>query len=527
MNTPKFEDRQYQTDTVEKWFQVIDNEPSKRPVVAVPTGAGKTVIMGRLIQKYLNKHPEDRVLVLAHTQEILEQNQDALAKIFPDKTIGMYSAGLGTKNICQITIAGIHSVYQKPHLFEFTNLFVIDECHAVNHQSEGMYRSFLENMRGIIIGMSATIFRTGHGYIYEDTGLFDTLAYDLTSPTNFNKLIEDGYLCKLIPVAPEGQLDTKFLKKSAGDFNIKQMSKRYSRNEITDRALENVLKYSKKYKKWLIFATDTTHANHIHSRLIRLGINTDILHSKINVDRKEVLDKFKDGNTQALVSVGMITTGFDAPNVDLIILLRPTMSAVLHVQMVGRGLRPFPGKDHCLVLDFAGNTRRLGPINDVIVPKTSRSKEKGIAPVKKCPVCFTLVPTLTRDCPSCGHKFEFKTKLNEIADTSELIAKQKKDLKQWLRVQDVRYEVHRKQGGYQSLMVIYFCGLQKVKDWICLDHPVGNWAKTKADHWVRSRGYQGPLTVSDVFQNAEQLKKPSQILVDFSDKWPKINNARF
>jgi len=522
----KFEKRQYQLDVVEAWYNAI-KEGSTKPVVAVPTGAGKTVIMGAMIHAYLNDNPHNKVVVLSHTREILQQDHASLQVFFPDDEIGLYSAGLKSKTIGQITVAGIQSVYRKPELYEFTNLFIIDECHTVNHKNSGMYRSLLSKHRGQITGMSATVFRTGHGFIHENSTLFDHLAYDLTSVSNFTKLIDDGYLTNLIPISTKMQLDASKVKVSAGDYNVKDLGDTFDVESITKEACLETVKYGKNYKKWLVFAINIAHAERISRLLNAEGIAADTLHSDVVEDREEIINQFKNGSTRALVSVGMVTTGFDAPNVDLLVLLRPTKSAVLHVQMVGRGLRISPGKDHCLVLDFAGNTERLGPINDVLVPKKKR-KGDGSAPVRKCPVCATLVHISKPACPTCGFEFPLpeNTKLKTKASKHELV-KRKEDKQKWLKVDNVNYHLHQKRGGHTSLRVVYNCGIQSVSDWVCLNHPRGSYPKVKADHWVTARGYTGGLTTEEVYTDSNRLRQPKSILVDFDGKYSAIRNAIF
>lgn len=525
-----FEDRWYQTECVEAWYKDIQN-PEVHPLVAVPTAGGKTVILGKLIETYLKDHPHDQVLVLSHTQEIIEQDHEALQEFFPRQHIGIYSSGLGQKEIEPITVGGIQSVYRQIEKFKWYNLIIVDEVHSVNHKNTGMYRTFFDGMMGATIaGMSATIYRTGHGYIHEGkTALFNKLSYDLTSTVNFNRLVKEGYLCNLISVAPKTQLNSDNVKKSAGDYNIKDLAKTHDKDEITKAAIKDALYYGKNYKKWLVFAIDIDHCNHIAKYLNQSGIRAMVLHSRMDLDRKKVINNFKAGNFQALVSVGMVTTGFNVPDVDLILLLRPTMSAVLHVQMVGRGLRVHPNKKHTLVLDYAGNTARLGPINNVIIPKKKGEKGSGEAPTKTCPVCNTITYTMAKYCDSCGHEFVFESKLTTIASDQDVIDRgslQDDNPKiKWLPVKHVRYSIHTKIGAPDSLKVTYICGLQRIDEYVCIDHP--NYAGYKAKHWLKYRGYTGPETVHGAFAHTDKIKKPSHIQVDFTGKYPNITNARF
>lgn len=516
-----FESRQYQTEAVTAWKDSID--AGYNSVIAVPTGAGKTVILCSLLQQWMDDNPGKKALVLSHTQEILKQDYEALLEFFPKFGVGIYSAGLQQRDIRLITVAGIHSVYKKPDLFGDTALCVVDEVHSINHESNGMYRSFIKEVGCQVTGMSATVYRMGHGYIYKGKGaIFDSLAYDLTSVRNFNKLVRDGYLTKLISRSTDMEMDSTGISKSIGDYNLKELAETHDVYETTNKAVLETIKLGENYKKWLVFAINTDHASHIAAAFNDEGILAEELHTKMKGNREEVIDRFKYGKTRALVSVGMVTTGFDAPNVDLIVLLRPTLSTVLHVQMIGRGLRVSPGKDHCLVLDFAGNTMRLGPINNPVIP-TKKHRKGGAAPSKTCPICKTIMHTMARFCEYCGHEFKFQNKLVAVAGDGDIV---QEDGPIWKNVDSVSYGIHRKLGSPSSLKVTYAFGLTSVSEWVCLDHT--GYAKYKAENWVK---YRDPkcrvFTTEHVFSRTEFLSKPSEIRIDRSGKYTKIVESRF
>jgi DNA repair protein RadD len=280
----KFEDRQYQIDCAAAWYDSL-KEPQSRPVVAVPTGAGKTVIMGLFVKQYLKDNPYDRVVVLSHTQDIVKQDAEALGRFFPDKKIAIYSSGLKKSDTAQITVAGIQSAYRQPKLWRWTNLFIVDECHTVNHKKSGMYRTLFKGHKARIAGMSATVFRTGHGYIYTRGALFNKLAYDLTSLEQFNKLIKDGYLTNMIAKSTDMDMDVTRIKKTGGDYNVKQLGDRFDRQGITKTACTELIRLGKNYKKWLVFAIDTDHADNICDELKANGIHAQVLHSKMHHSR--------------------------------------------------------------------------------------------------------------------------------------------------------------------------------------------------------------------------------------------------
>ncbi len=519
-----YEERKYQIEAEDALVNDIYNF---NPVIAIPTGAGKTKIMAGFIYKYLEANPYHNILVLSNTENILKQDHEAIQNFFPGIIIGLYSSGLKTREIQKITVAGIQSVYRKPELFCDFDITIIDECHCIPPKGNSMYMKFLNAINSKCIGMSATVFRRGVGLIYEGAdALFNKLSYDLTSLENFNKLVDDGYLCTLISKSTNMEMDTKGVKTTAGDYNLKALSKKFDRESITARAIKETIEFGKRYKSWLVFAIDIEHADHITEKLNESGIKTRALHTKQKKYRTEILDQFKGGEIQALVSVGMITTGFDAPGVDLIVMLRPTKSAVLHVQMIGRGTRTCEGKDHCLVLDFAGNLSRLGPINNVLIPVKKGKKIKGgEPPIKTCPGCQIHCHPLVKVCEYCGHVFVFKQKIKEQASSKEVI---QRSISNWLNVDDIYYSIHSKKHKPDSMKVIYQCGLSQITEYICLDHD--GYAKLKAQNWVNFRWLNGdgkPINVTDLYNNREHLKAPSKLLVVVNAKYPIIEDVLF
>lgn len=407
--------RYYQTECAQALFDAIEKDSNCHPVGAIPTGAGKTMVMCELIDRYMSKHPFAGTLVLSHVKEILEQNHNALVDHFGGYGTALYSAGLHSRDVGKITVAGIQSVYNRPELFDYADvgLVIIDECHLVNTKQQGMYRTFLSEMREAnYVGLSATPFRTGYGYIHVgEDALFNKLAYNMCDINGFNKLIEDGYLCRLISKGTEMKLKTDGLKTRMNDYITKEMSQRFDRMTITDRAVDEIIRFGEKYKKWLVFAIDINHAEHIAEAFRKRDVPTGCVHSKMDGDRDYDISRFKSGEYRCLVNVDILTTGFDAPDIDLIAMLRPTQSPVLHIQSLGRGMRIAPNKDHCLVLDFAGNVARLGPINDVQIDQVKPGTGVGGARMKECPECLGYLPISARECEWCGYKYPVKEKI--------------------------------------------------------------------------------------------------------------------
>jgi DNA repair protein RadD len=335
----------------------------------------------------------------------------------------------------------------------------------------------------------------------------------------FNKLVEDGYLSKLKTIATNIELDVTGIKTQNGDFAKTDMSSAFDREPITNAAIDEIIRVGADYKKWLIFAIDIDHAEHIAETLIRKGVPTSVIHSKMDEDRDHILKRSKEGFFKALVNVNVLTTGYDDPEIDLIAILRPTKSPVIHVQTIGRGLRVMPGKDHCVVLDFAGNTERLGPINSMTVKE--KRKGKGGEPItKRCPTCDTIHHPAVRKCEFCGWEFEFKHGLGNSSG-NDVVAS---DRPLWHKVDEISYYKHEKPNRPPMVKVAYKCGLQFYNEFVCPEHP--GWAGMRGRNWIEYRGGKG-FTVDEAMKEAEGYKRPNKILVNTKTKYPSIDDYSF
>lgn len=488
--------------------------------MAIPTGGGKSYIIAEIIRRVTTMWGV-KVLVLSHVKEILEQDATSLKKFLPE--VSVYSAGLGLRQIGDVTVAGIQSCYRNPEMFKQFQIVIIDEAHRISPREGTMYQKFFDDIgEHVRIGLTATPYRLGKGYIYEGPDrIFDYIAYDLTSKDSFLQLIKDGYLCKLVTKGTRVKLETEGVRTTAGDFNEKDLAAANDKEEITNAAIEELIAAGHDRKKWLVFAIDIAHAEHIAESLMRRGIRTNVVHSKMEMDRDQVLKDYKNGKYQCIVNVNVLTTGFDDPAIDLIGILRPTKSPVLHVQTIGRGLRVHPGKPDCLVLDFAGNTARLGPINDVVLYVAKKGGKAGPPAMKECPKCLEMVYPAVRICPECKHEFVFDSALEAQYTDLDIISEGAK----WLPVTDVIYTLHAKISSPSTMKVTYLCGTKTVREWICVEH--SGYAKARADHWLQYRGGKAVDTAQEAVDQKEKLARPLEILVDGRGKYPVVKDCKF
>jgi DNA repair protein RadD len=523
--------RWYQEEAINSIYNYFMTNTGN-PCVGLPTGSGKTILPAVFIQRAMKQWPNQRFLLLTHIKELIEQGVSAIEAAWPNAPIGVYSAGLHRRDIAlPIIFAGIQSAIKNPAKFGHRDLVWIDEVHMVSTDETSMYQTFLATMKLInpqvkFVGMSATLFRMGQGYIV-DGGLFTDICYDMTNLEGFNKLIEQGYLCPLVPRRTHTELDVTNVGMAKGDFIGSQLQSAVDKQEITFKALKEATAYGHDRKSWLIFASGIEHSDHIASMLCNFGIDCASVHSKQKPEYNDgAIKAFRNGSLRAISNYGKLTTGFDHAGIDLIIMLRPTMSIPLWVQMLGRGTRPNKetGKSNCMVLDFARNVPRLGPINDPVIPN-KKSNTPGDIPVKICEACGTYNHTKVRYCTNCGNEFSFAVKIVAKAGTEEII---RSDLPvvEYFDVDHAIYVRKSKEGKAPYIMVSYFSGLRKFSEFVFPEsakygkHLFHQW-------WMQRHKSEPPKTTDEALKFVSELRCPKRIRVWCNKKYPEVLSCEY
>jgi len=396
--------RDYQRKSIDLLYNWIANNEGN-PCVVLPTGAGKSVVIATLVKESVQKWRETRVLMLVSSKELIAQNAAKMRSVWANAPMGIYSASLNRRDIGeQITFAGIQSVRNKSALLGHIDLCIVDECDMISHKDEGAYRTLINDLLLInpymrVIGFTATPFRLGHGLITDKPAIFDALI----EPTSIQELINQGYLSPLRSKMTRQRLSTEGVKKRGGEYIESELQKAVDTDDINNHVVDEVIRLAEGYKHWLFFCSGVEHAEHVAKVLSERGITSASLTGETN-GRDQILADFASGKIKALTNANILTVGYDFPDLDCIVMLRPTMSPRLYMQVAGRGTRIKSHIDHCLFLDFAGVIHEHGAITEVRTPKKGSSGE-GEAPIKSCDVCFELVHPSVMICPCCGTEF--------------------------------------------------------------------------------------------------------------------------
>ena len=501
--------RPYQHEAVQAVYAHLRSRDDN-PCVVIPTAGGKTPVMATICRDTVQQW-NGRILVIAHVKELLEQAVDKLHAMAPDlwHQIGVYSAGLRSRDTEHpIIVAGIQSVYKRAAQLDRFDLILVDEAHMIPPDGDGMYQTFLADAKVVnpnvrLIGLTATPYRMTTGVICGPDNLLNHVCYEV----GVRELIVQGFLCPLKTKASRQKVDTSDLHLRGGEFVAGEVEQLMDDDVLVGAACREIVEHSKDRRSTLVFAAGVKHAEHVQRALAGMGQECGfVCADTLPFERAATLERFRKGELKFLVNVNVLTTGFDAPNIDCVALLRPTNSPGLYYQMVGRGFRLFPGKADCLILDFGGNVLRHGPVDAIRIDEKERGN--GEAPAKECPQCQALIHAAYSICPECG--FEFpppeRQKHEREASTAGILSGQVEDLDH--EVQAIGYHVHVKRGADETvpktMRVDYQVGFSDWKsEWVCFEHD--GYARQKAEWWWGQRSAEPvPSTAAEAVALANE-----------------------
>lgn len=375
--------RWYQREAVDAVISALQAARNTHPIAAIVTGGGKSLAAAALCEELTQRHPAARIMVLAPSQELVKQNvEEAREYLAPPLVsgIGIYCASLNRKDRQRkITFATPQSAWRQIKRFGPIDYFIVDESHGFRLELKSIKKlidgALETNPFARFIGLTATpFFMKGVKVVpLSQGGLFSAKVYDLTTGRNFNRLVREGYISPIVaPTIRFPQIDLEGVKTSGEDYDEKQLAE--AAMKITEEAvtvgLENL--EARKHAMW--FGVNVAHATMIRDALAKRGETVTLIYGDLDkTERLAGVTEFLAKETRHIVSVATLTTGFNAPHVDALVILRATRSQILFRQIVGRGFRPYAGKEDCLVLDAGGNFARLGPINADLEQGDSRA----------------------------------------------------------------------------------------------------------------------------------------------------------
>lgn len=554
--------RYYQRDAINAVIECLKHD-SINPCVEIPTGGGKTPIIAKLCQVFGNY----RTLVVANRKELLEQTLDKIKLWSPETNATLVSAGLGSKDYSgQVVVAGIQSIYRDAEKLGVINFVIVDEAHLIPAPQEnegGMYHTLLNDLRAFnpklrVIGLTATPYRLSSGSVCGPDHILNKIVYKV----GVQELISGGYLSPLHSKAPvDASTDDLHIKH--GEFDSQEVDATFNTDDVVYKACSQIARICKQRKSVLLFCCSVDHVGRVASTLHRItGDEVGVITGNTKArERDELIKRFKGERIDLvsetkplkfLANIDVLTTGFDAPNVDTIALLRPTASPGLFYQMCGRGFRLSPGKTDCLILDFAGNLKLHGPV-DMIEPPDERKKGKREPMTKACPVCFEVNPIQARVCSNCGVKLRCDDFLcpscNEAVDRESFFCPfcgfqlRRRHSGEYDAVHSilgnpvieeqitkVEYIVHRAKSGADCLMVKYRTRNVDVCEFVCFDHK--GYARQKAARWWQERStiFPIPVNTKQAWQLIDAYGIGEPTTIEYlpatpKDKYPRLQSA--
>lgn len=567
--------RAYQIETVQALLDYW-RDGGGNPLVDLATGTGKSICIAGLIDEVLTDFPDLRVLSLVHTRELVLQNVKAFFRVRPGAEVGINCNGLNRRDRRQQILFGSIQSLQREDGFSLgpRDLVLIDEAHLLPKKGEGMYRSLIERLRERVpdlrvAGFTATPYRLDSGRLDDGDGrIFDRIVYTY----GIGDAVADGWLAPLVSKATLTGMDVSGVTRRGGDFVEADLQRAVDREDVTEGACDEIVAMGEGRRAWIAFCAGVDHAFHVRDALRRRGISCETVTGETpSGERDRTIAQFREGRIRCLTNAMVLTTGFDVPDVDLIAMLRPTLSTGLYIQICGRGTRPvYPDsfdpnaatveervaavaasdKPNCLVLDFAGNVMRHGPVDAITPPSApgqrgkAKATEGAVRPDtvrgKVCPSCSTIAALDTYVCTAlgCGHEWDRPKPQHEAsADAQHAVmmgqraaAPPPKD--PWLKVTDLNFARHTKRtdpSAPPTLRVDYVCGLICHSEWVCFEHD--GVARTKAEKWWRDmRGRQpAPATVDEALARCldGEVARPSDVVTKQDGKFTRVVGRRF
>lgn len=529
--------RPYQREALDK----LDADLQKKQFVlfVAATGAGKTVTICRLINTYYQE-TNRRFLILVNKQELVGQfHRDMMKKtVVPEREITICCAGLRSKYVDgRVTIATIQSFIGMMDTYCGADLVILDEVHAVTPDGQyGEVLKYLKTKRPTmrVLGCTATPYRLGHGMIYgpacvaPEKNLFDEISHRIT----YQQLRDAGYLVSLRgKVAHAESLGNDLSTVSVqGDYVLNQLGEIMCKEIHVKTAHDAIREHCRDFKRICVFCCTINHAEKLKS-IINQDEPCVAIHSQLTqVERYVAMETWKSGRARICTSVNILAEGFDYPALDCLVFARPTLSARLFVQAIGRVLRTSPGKESGFLLDLTDNTARFGTDIDKIKADIPRRVIEGKLRKdemwKFCPQCAAECHQSLRKCESCGYEWP----VSEVVEATQVPD-----------VHDVTFEpsppVHvvpknfyctihdSKKGKMLGKCSFITTQYRFLSIWFCMeDFYTGYAVEAGRKRWREMGGFDPyPISCEEFRERAEkEFVLPTELIIDDNGKYPEI-----
>ena len=541
--------RDYQIRTLDAAWAAMQRQLTA--LVVAPCSAGKTIMFAKLIQRLLRENPGFRALILVDREVLVTQAAEKLRAVAPELalSIGIVCASAAREKILDlpVTIASRQTLDGQMDRFPPVQMCIVDEAHllAIPHPDKepdqygsiiGRLWDYNPNMR--LVGCTATPYRLGSygGYIYGEANRQDSRPYwaGVDAEITTAELLAGGFITPLSGLARVGEdigRDLNAVGLVGCEYNIGQLSGVMCKETHVQSVVDAWLQEAAGRRKTIVFTTTTEHAEAVCAAFEAAGVRALPVHSKLpDIVLEANMRELREGGAPVFVSIAMLTTGLDVADVDCLILARPTKSAALHKQIIGRGQRLAPGKTDCLVIDLVGAFAEFGTDLDnlrVAVPGDSG----GSAPMKECPDCARWVHASLRYCPHCGAEFPITEAVEAALGRLERVRFDREEPEPEIyEVQAVEYREHTsKQSGKKLARVIYDCGYSyRFSEWVCLPDFYDGYAVQKARAWWAERsGEPFPETVEEFLFLSDTLREPRWIGVVKDGRYERVVEVKF
>lgn len=549
--------RDYQIRTLDAVWDAMQRK--SRVLMEAPCGAGKTVCFSKLIQRLQNENPAFRSLILVDREVLVTQAADKLIMVAPELAghIGIICASVQAKKELDrpVTIASRQTLEKYLGQFQPVQMCICDEAHLIPiphfERKPGQYERILNtllsyNERMRLIGCTASPYRLGPygGYIFGDQNRTGSSPYwpELDARITTAELTEQGFLVPIrafVRVGDNMSRDLGQVSLVAGEYNLGQLGQVMCRKEHVNSCVDACMEYAKERKKVLVFCTNKEHADAVAKAFLAASVPACAIYSGMPPAILEAnMQALENGTQRVFCSVAMLTTGLDVPDVDCIILARPTRSTALFKQIIGRSQRVAPGKTDALVIDLVGSFAEFGFDPDNFKVKVPILSGPGPAVEKICPNdeedvngksgCGRKINASLYFCPHCGFQFPQKevmdASMGEMREIS--VGKEPPPEPMELEVYGVWYEPHKsKNSGKELIRVTYDCGAYygRISEYLCLPDSYSGFAVDKARAWWAKRSIEPfPEKVDEFLFLADSLVKPASITVVKDGRYDRV-----